>query len=221
MKKATLTFGDIRLSPAQTHKFRGYVGNLFSEYDLIHNHDQITGKHIYRYPLIQFKVIDNVPQIIALTSNAVDIFTRIFMTMNQMIIADRVIPVHEKDLKVETVEFGFSTETFMYELITPWIALNQKNYDIYNDYETRQEKDDLLKRILTGNILSMSKSLGIHLDHDQKIQSDLRLEHQPVNLKNQKMLGFKGMFKTNFILPDDVGLGKSVSRGFGTIKQIL
>jgi hypothetical protein len=132
-----------------------------------------------------------------------------------------VIPVHEKNLKVETVDFGFSTETFMYEFITPWIGLNQKNYAVYTGLETQQEKDDLLKRILTGNILSMAKFLDTHLDRDQRIQTNLRLEHQPVNLKNQKMLGFKGMFKTNFMLPDLSGIGKSVSRGFGTIKQLL
>jgi hypothetical protein len=83
MKKATLTFSNVRLNPSETHKFRGYVGNLFLEHDLIHNHDPVTGRHIYRYPLIQFKVIENMPQIIALTTKAVDIFTTIFMTMDQ------------------------------------------------------------------------------------------------------------------------------------------
>ena len=221
MKKATLTFSGIRLSPSQTHKFRGYVGNLFAEHDLIHNHDPVTGKHIYRYPLIQFKVIGQTPQIIALTDKAVDIFTAIFMTMDQMVIADRTIPVHEKDLKVETVDFGFSDETFMYEFMTPWVGLNQKNYGIYNGFETSREKKDLLQRILIGNILSMAKFLGTRLDHGQRINAHLRLEHQPVSLKNQKMIGFKGMFKTNFILPDFVGLGKSVSRGLGTIRRMI
>jgi hypothetical protein len=34
------------------------------------------------------------------------------------------------------------------------------------------------------------------------------------------MTGFKGMFAVNFELPDYIGLGKSVSRGFGTIKRL-
>jgi len=32
-------------------------------------------------------------------------------------------------------------------------------------------------------------------------------------------MGFKGTFSVNFELPDYIGLGKSVSRGFGTVKQ--
>lgn len=32
--------------------------------------------------------------------------------------------------------------------------------------------------------------------------------------------GFKGTFVVNFELPDLIGLGKSVSRGFGTVRRI-
>lgn len=33
------------------------------------------------------------------------------------------------------------------------------------------------------------------------------------------MTGFKGTFAVNFELPDLIGLGKSVSRGFGTVQR--
>jgi len=221
MKKAILHFSNIKLNPSQTHKFRGYVGNVFSEYDLIHNHDLNTGNNIYRYPLIQFKVIDKTPCIIALTEKAVKIFTEIFMNMDEINIEGRIIPVHEKDLKIETVEFGFSQETFMYEFITPWIGLNQNNYKRYIQAKTQNKKDDLLKRILIGNILSMSKHLGTHLNTDQRIITQLQLKPTKTTLKGKQMIGFKGIFKTNFLLVDFSGLGKSVSRGFGTIEKVI
>ena len=34
------------------------------------------------------------------------------------------------------------------------------------------------------------------------------------------VIGFLGTFQVNFDFPDYIGLGKSVSRGFGTIKKI-
>jgi len=34
------------------------------------------------------------------------------------------------------------------------------------------------------------------------------------------MLGFLGEFEVNFDIPDYLGIGKSVSRGFGTVKKI-
>ena len=39
MKKATLSFSNVNLRASQIHKFRGFVGNIFRDHDLIHNHD--------------------------------------------------------------------------------------------------------------------------------------------------------------------------------------
>jgi len=38
-----------------------------------------------------------------------------------------------------------------------------------------------------------------------------------VRLKKVEMAAFTGSFVTNFTIPDYFGLGKSISRGFGTI----
>lgn len=46
MKKSTLLLKDIHLKPSQIHKFRGFIGNLFRDYDLIHNHDPVTDADI-------------------------------------------------------------------------------------------------------------------------------------------------------------------------------
>jgi hypothetical protein len=220
MKKSTLLINNVRLRPGQIHKFRGFVGNLFKEHDLIHNHDLSTGKAIYRYPLIQFKLVDTTPAIIALTDRAVEVFGDIFMKLDKIVIDGFEIPVFEKDLKIEDVEFGFAEETFMYEFVSPWIGLNQKNFEKYNR-EAGEEKKRLLKKIITGNILSMSKSLDYWLGEDQKIRIALQLKEKSVNLKGKGMIGFTGIFKANFILPDYLGIGKSVSRGFGAVRRLL
>lgn len=221
MKKSILYFNDISLSPSQIHKLRGYIGNLFREYDLIHNHDIETGKPIYRYPLIQFKIINKIPAILALTQRAIQVFTEIFMSLDEIVIDGRQIPLLDKDLSVETCEFGFSGETYMYEFVSPWMGLNQKNFKEFASHGTQREKNELLKRILTGNLLSMSKYLDFHLGIDQRIKTDLQLKEVKVNLKGRQMIGFKGIFKTNFMIPDYAGLGKSVSRGYGAVQKIL
>ncbi|MDL2122709.1 MAG: DNA repair protein [Deltaproteobacteria bacterium] len=220
MKKATLSFSNVNLRASHIHKFRGFIGNFFKNHDLIHNHDLKTGKPIYRYPLIQFKLIDKTPAIIAITDKAVSIFSEIFMKLDKIIIEDTVIPVFEKDLKVEEVEFGYSDEIFMYEFASPWIGLNQKNFKKYNEAD-REEKNEMLKRVITGNILSMSKYLDCWLSKDQKIKIDIKLKEIKVNLKGKSMTGFNGIFKTNFLIPDYLGIGKSVSRGFGAVRRVI
>jgi len=50
---------------------------------------------------------------------------------------------------------------------------------------------------------------------------DHKLKEIKVNLKGKSMTAFTGIFKTNFYLPDYLGIGKSVSRGFESIRRII
>lgn len=221
MKKAPLMLRNIHLKPDQIHKLRGFVGNVFSQHDLIHNHNLESGRVIYRYPLIQFKLIEETPAIVSITEEAVSIFREIFMRMDLINIDGFQIPVSEKELRVEEDDFGYSEETFMYKFESPWLGLNQKNYRLYKEATNDEERKALLRKSLTGNILSMSKSLDYRLAPDQILRTDISLRPAKVQLKRESMLGFTGVFKTSFMIPDHLGLGKSVSRGFGVVKKLV
>jgi len=220
IKIGILSFRDLKLTPGELHKFRGYVGNLYRKYDLIHNH-RADGSTITRYPLIQFKLINKTPSIIAITDKAIEVFSKIFLSMDEVIIDNLKIPIHEKDLKVENCKVGFSNETLVYEFTSKWMALNEKNYKKYRNCTTYDEKNCLLESILIGNIMSLSKGLDIHLNDDQIIKMSLKHKHVRAKLKGIPMSAFTGIFKTNYIVPDYLGLGKSTSRGFGTVKKLL
>lgn len=219
MKKSILLLNHLKLNPSQIHKFRGFVGNLFKDEDLIHNHNTGTGRSIYRYPLIQFKLINNTPAIIAITEKAISAFMQIFMKLEHISIDNETIPIYEKDLKMEDAVFGYSEKPVTYEFSSPWIGLNQKNHRRYINAGQRG-KNEVLRKALIGNILSLSKGVGHWLEKDQVIEADLQIREYPVTLKGQTMKGFKGRFQTNFIIPDHFGIGKSVSRGFGAVSKI-
>ncbi len=220
VKKSTLLLTNLRLNPSQTHKFRGFVGNLFKDEDLIHNHDRQTGRAIYRYPLIQFKLIDNTPAIIAVTERAVSVFMQLFMELEYIQIDGETIPVFEKDLKIEETTFGFTEKPVAYEFNSAWIGLNQKNYLQYRD-ANNGEKQKILQSALIGNILAMAKGVGYWLEKEQRLEAELQVCECPVNLKGRTMKGFRGRFQTNFVIPDFLGIGKSVSRGFGAVKRTM
>jgi hypothetical protein len=80
------------------------------------------------------------------------------------------------------------------------------------------ERTSILKKVLTGNILSMAKGLGYWVD--KPIETFIKLRPVEVNYKDKKMVGFKGGFMVNFVIPDHLGLGKSVARGFGTVARV-
>ena len=76
----------------------------------------------------------------------------------------------------------------------------------------------LTRKILIGNLLSASKSLGYEVPNT--IKADLRVRPKKSVLKDTKIMTFTGTFVVNFEIPDYLGLGKSVSRGFGTVKGV-
>ena len=106
-----------------------------------------------------------------------------------------------------------------YSFLTPWLALNEKNYEKYQKLGEWIKRKELLKKILIGNIISMSKSLGYTVPEPIKANIN-KLKEVQTSLKGTTMLGFLGTFSVNFEIPDYWGIGKSVSRGFGTVKRV-
>lgn len=205
---------NIKLKQRDSEKIRGYLGNKYDELDILHNHKD--DKFIYRYPKVQYKVIKDVPIILGINEGA-SIISNIGINDDELVIEGKTINTFEKKISINNNEYGVTDDYIKYEFLTPWIALNQKNIDVYRKFSD-MDKEELLKNILIGNIISMSKGLGYTVDN--KVKCWINLEKKEVNIKNIKHIGFVGEFKVNFNIPDYFGIGKNVSKGFGTIKKV-
>src|SRR5699024_2155508 len=105
-----------------------------------------------------------------------------------------------------------------YNFQTLWMALNQRNYVKYLK-ASQAEKEDMRNSIIIGHILSFFRNMDIELQHNEQLMRKMKDKEKMSNYKGQKMMAFSGNFIVNALLPDGIGLGKSVSRGFGTIKK--
>lgn len=102
--------------------------------------------------------------------------------------------------------------------MTPWLALNCKNYENYLIFDKNQRKE-LLVRILIANILSMLKGLGII--YKEKILVNIEKHRTKTTTAHEnKFAGITCKWGANISLPNYIGLGKSVSKGFGVIHAI-
>ena len=201
------------MKPRDSEKIRGYLGNKYDELDILHNHK--NNKFIYRYPKVQYKIINDKPIIVGINEGA-NIITNIGINDDMLIIGDKPINTFEKKISINNNEYGIANDYIKYEFLSPWIALNQKNIDIYRN-SSDMEKEEMLKKILIGNIISMSKGLNYTVSDQVKCWVNLR--KVDVNIKDIKHIGFMGEFRVNFNIPDYLGIGKNVSKGFGTIKK--
>lgn len=206
-------FQNISLKTREGAKLRGYFANKYQDEEIMHNHN--GEKVLYKYPKVQYKVIDSIPIICGVEEGA-DIIAKVGFNTDELCIENKIIDAYQKEILKQSVDFGIADNYLEYEFLTPWVSLNQKNIRIYQE-SNNIEREEILKRILVGNILSLSK--GLNYSVPEKLYVWIDLYECAINFKNINMIGFKGRFRTNFLIPDYLGIGKSVSRGFGTIKM--
>ena len=211
-----MTYTDLNLNKKDTPKIRGFFGNKFRDIDYMHNHNE-DNKLFYRYPLVQYKVIDNKPIVIGINEGAEALKTNNIFLEDELLIGDTVVSSSQQSIFNEQLSLGETDKLHTYDFVSPWIALNQKNISKYIKSD-EIDKEELLKSILIGNIISMCKGLGYTINDRIKIK--LNLDETTVSLKGTKMLAFNGSFTVNFEIPDYFALGKSISRGFGIIKKV-
>lgn len=209
-----LIFEDVDIARRDVGKIRGYFAAQFPQYDELHNHS--GNQIIYRYPLIQYKVLNGEPVILGINIGS-KVLKAIVDELNLLHLGDEIIFSHERTIKEYEAYLGISKEYITYQFETPWLALNAKNYRRFKE-ASNGERDILLRRILIGNILSLSKAFDYVVN--DRIDCSLNLKTKTVNYKNQKMLAFDGTFTVNFIIPEEFGIGKSVSKGFGTVRRL-
>ena len=196
-------------------KLRGFFANKFNSYLLLHNHLG-NNKFLYQYPRIQYKTINHTKMILGL-SEGVDVLQSIYNQYDQIVLDGHAYQIFSKEISLKMEDFGIAPENIKYKFLTPWFALNEENYQRYKNYNYA-ERTDQLKSILIRNIMAIAKTFQYFVD--SKIIINTNLKETSIKFKGKDVIGFLGTFRANFNLPNYIGLGKSVSRGFGTIKKI-
>jgi len=210
-----LILGHEKLTPADTPRLRGFFANEFPQFIELHHHIK-DNKFLYTYPLVQYKMLNFSPTVIGI-EKGVEVIKQIYDRIECLQIGQHRIPITEKQMIQSENDFGIIPQLEFYQFITPWLGLNQQNYKTFQQ-STPVEKQELLHRVLIGNLLSMSKSLGYTVPERIFVAANTRLKI--TRLKGTELSGFTGFFAVNFLIPDYLGLGKSVSRGFGTVRKM-
>lgn len=208
----TARYPDIRVPEWQGRRLRGFFAAGQGEGSLLHNHGE-QGRELYRYPLVQYKIVDGTPVVLAL-GDGIEAVQPLVASRRELALGGRRYPRGALRLSLEAAEIGDTEEHLRYRFLTPWFGLNQDNHRRF-EAAGPEERRALLDRVLAGNVLSMAKGLGLTVEG--RLTVDSALAPRPVGFKEGTVLGFTGEFSVNYVIPELLGLGKSVSRGFGTV----
>ena len=169
----------------------------------------------YLYPRVQVKILNEkiyflgIAEGVSAVKSLIDNFSTLDFGNITFKINDIIID--------ESGLFEQSDEINRYKFITPWVALNRTN--IKKFFKTPSSlKRKFLNELLAKNIMFLSNEFKINFD--KKILTDIEFDDKSLaNFKENRDLGFEGSFLTNFILPDFIGLGNGITRGYGSIKH--
>lgn len=207
---------DVEISDREIPLFRGAVLKSLGDKAnvLYHNH---TGESTFRYsyPLIQYKRLNGKAAIVCV-EEGIELVGQLLSDLSGN------IHIGERDISCEVLQVYPAkdtirlTDTVAYHL-HQWLPLNAKNYKQYLETEELVERVKILERVLTGNILSFLKGVGIHLDEQLTIRITDILNQKVIYYKQVKLMAFDIKFKANILLPSYIGIGKNASVGNGVI----
>lgn len=206
---AMLEFDSIKtITPGM---LRGFLAHLFTHISEFHHHSD----NPYHYPLIQYKRINEKLSVVGIKEFA-KIVSHSISNLDHITTVTEKIPLNNVEIKNSSYQLKPRLER--YTFVSPWLALNEKNYAKFRNIK-QNDKKPFLEKILVGNILSMFKGLGIFVDYEIGVIIT-KFKSMPVIIHNNEFAGIYAEFLSNTLLPDYLGLGKSITKGMGTIKNI-
>ena len=168
----------------------------------------------FLYPRVQVKILNEQIYLVGI-NEGVNYLLSLKEKFNTLDFGNITFRINDINIDENSDILSPSNQPIKYRFISPWVALNPGTKKRYKNLNN-SERIKYLSKLLTHNILFLGKEMEITID--TKVYTWLTLSSlfpKPVGEKNWG--SFSGGFKTNFILPNYIGLGNGITRGFGTI----
>lgn len=206
------------LDIAELRCFRGAIIDMVGrENTSFHNHEELGYK--YGYPTIQYKVMDGQVCLIGIRESAIPIMQLAGRFPATIQIGKKQKVFHVKNCSLTPYIPVIEDAPKLYHL-KQYMGLTDDNFKKYHSMLALTDKITLMEQIITGNILSFLKGIGYHAAERIEVAITRFEEQREKSYKHVKFDIFDVQFVSNIELPEAIGLGKSVSVGFGTLTKM-
>ncbi len=193
---------------------RGYYAAAYGQLPAMSRF--LEASRAYKYPRLQYKVVDGRGIILGF-AEAAEVLSGLPYPES--------LHLGRLDFAVKDVvsgaalgRWGLSGEPRAYRWLTPWLILDETGLAKYFRLKSPHSQKFFLESLLISNLLAISKELGYR--PEGQIQAEIReLRQVTIEIHGGHTMGFAGSFTANMEIPDLFGLGRSVARGYGTVRS--
>jgi hypothetical protein len=202
----------LRFSPDD---LRTFLNKNLAEYSALHKEDAAGSLH--RYPVLQCKQVKGDLMAIGISQGA-GCLRELTHDKATLGAGESACRITSRDPAVRSELFGITETPGTYEFQTPWLALNQQHAKKFYDLNGKPQRDAFMHTLLTTQLNTLAKSLDYEMTSPVSCEAKVRFKRERIEREN--VMVFLGKFRTNLHIPDYLGIGRSVSQGYGTIKRI-
>jgi hypothetical protein len=218
---------DTPIDREEISAFRGaIISKVGLEHEWFHNHNNDSNEgnfpqqqYHYRYPMIQYKRVSDKPMIVFLDDcieEAQKLFSKSDWTLS---LKGRPYQIKIEELRVHQFNVQVWENKFQYH-IRNWLPITQNDFREYHSISRLSDRIAYLERKLGNHLIAFAKGIGYRWEKRIEVHIlDIQRETL-VQMKGTKLKAVSLDFQTNLFVPNYVGLGKSVSRGFGVVNAV-
>ncbi len=195
------------------YQVKGVIMRQFPDEEIV---PMLDGRYRekFLYPRVQVKILNEQIYLLGLNEGVEPIMSLVdkfdFLDFGNI-----TFQVLGADVDKNDNRFQPTNRLIRYRFITPWVALNQITGSRYR-FLNNAERAVFLNRLLGQNIVFLAREMGMEIKKKVYTKTSLTsLFPKPVDEHNWG--AFTGEFRTNFVLPNYIGVGNGITRGYGTI----
>ncbi len=211
---------DIPLRFQQISQWRGAIAEHAGlEDERFHNHQGAKDRYHYRYPTVLYRSRQGKAAIWSF-GEGTEALQELLMNAKEdfsMQGQKWALKVYDVDIQMYHPKMSPLPQKYF---LSNWLALNEQNFKQWENLQTPEAKTSFLEQILASNIIAFAKAIQWQLPERLnvqicKIRRTTRSQHKGI-----LMLTFDLEWEANIFLPTGLGLGKSVSHGYGVLTRL-
>ena len=177
-----------------------------------------TYRKKFSYPRVQVKILNEQIYIIGIKEGVEPVLS-IPDKIKELDFGNITFTINDFEEETLNQQFALSGTVVKYNFLTSWAALNYVTGKKYRSIPFKK-KISYLNKLLGINLMFLAKEMGVPIEKGIYTKLEIPNLH-PKSIDDNKWKSFKGDFKTNIILPNYIGLGNGITRGYGTISRLF